>query len=111
VSVYYPYLSDHSLPKSKRQQIRDLILSKAKTEDIVDQVNTTKEYVYKERGKLKQEGLLVTHQSLSVSNGQRETTVVKNNANDSVQVAGRMTINRINEYDIPPPDSKAHANV
>ena len=46
-------------------------------EDIVDEVKTTKEYVYKEKGKLKQEGLLVTQQSLSVSNGQNKITVVK----------------------------------
>ena len=102
-------MSNRTLPKSKRELIRDLILAKATTEDIVDQVKTTKEYVYKERGKLKQEGLLVTHQSLSISNGQSEITVVKDQPHvvENVGHDVPVIINRINEYNIPPLDKES----
>lgn len=101
-------MTRHTSPNSKRQRIRDLILSEAKIEDIVDEVKTTKEYVYKERGKLKQEGLLVTHQSLSISNGQRELTIVKNDPQlgKYENPDGPMTPYRVNDYDIPPLDKK-----
>ena len=95
-------MTRHTSPNSKRQRIRDLILSEAKVEDIVDEVKTTKEYVYKERGKLKQEGLLVTHQSLSVSNGQNKITVVKNQPRltDNVDLDRSLRIDPVNDYDI-----------
>lgn len=95
-------MTRHTSPNSKRQRIRDLILSEAKVEDIVDEVKTTKEYVYKERGKLKQEGLLVTHQSLSVSNGQNKITVVKNQPHlmDNVDLDRSVPIDPVNDYDI-----------
>jgi hypothetical protein len=95
-------LTRHTSLNSKRQRIRDLILSEAKVEDIVDEVKTTKEYVYKERGKLKQEGLLVTHQSLSVSNGQNKITVVKNQPHlmDNVDLDRSVPIDPVNDYDI-----------
>ena len=70
-------MSNHTLPPTKRQRIRELILAEAKLNDIIDEVGTTQEYVYKERGRMKREGLLVTHQSLSISKGKREITVVK----------------------------------
>ncbi|MGA8916708.1 MAG: hypothetical protein WB474_12040, partial [Nitrososphaeraceae archaeon] len=94
-------MSNHTSPKTKRQRIRDLILADAKIKDIIDQVGTTREYVYKEKGKLKQEGLLVTHQSLSISNGQSEITVVKDQPHlvENVHRYGSVIINRINDYD------------
>ena len=108
VSTYQPYLSDHTLPKPLRQRIRELILAQAATKDIVDQLKTSKEYVYKERGKLKREGLLVTHQSLSTSNGQSEITVVKDQPHlmEYVDHDGSGTIHRVDDYDIPPLDKK-----
>lgn len=108
VSTYQPYLSDHTLPKSLRQRIRELILAQAATKDIVDQLKTSKEYVYKERGKLKREGLLVTHQSLSTSNGQSEITVVKDQPHlmEYVDHDGSGTVHCVNDYDIPPLDKK-----
>ena len=108
VSTYQPYLSDHTLPKSLRQRIRELILAQAATKEIVDQLKTSKEYVYKERGKLKREGLLVTHQSLSTSNGQSEITVVKDQPHlmEYVDHDGCGTIHRVDDYDIPPLDKK-----
>ena len=51
------YLTHHTSPNSKRQRIRELIISEDKIEDIVNEVKTTKEHVYKEKGKLRQEGL------------------------------------------------------
>jgi hypothetical protein len=95
-------LTRHTSPNSKRQRIRDLILSEAKVEDIVDEVKTTKEYVYKEKGKLKQEGLLVTQQSLSVSNGQNKITVVKDQPHlmDNVGLGRSVPIDPVNDYDI-----------
>ena len=95
-------MTRYTSPNSKRQRIRDLILSEAKVEDIVDEVKTTKEYVYKERGKLKQEGLLVTHQSLSVSNDQNKITVVKNQPHlmDNVDPERTVPIDPVNDYDI-----------
>jgi hypothetical protein len=108
VSICQPYLSDHTLPKSLRQRIRELILSQAATKEIVDQLKTSKEYVYKERGKLKREGLLVTHQSLSTSNGQGEITVVKDQPHlmEYVDHDGSGTIHCVNDYDIPPLNKK-----
>jgi hypothetical protein len=101
-------LSNHTPPITKRQRIRDLILAKAKTKDIVDQVGTTREYVYKEKGKLKQKGLLATHQSLSISDGQNEITVVKGQPDlvESVDRYRSVTLNRSNDYDIPPLNKK-----
>lgn len=91
---------DHTLPRTKRERIRELVLAKSATKDIVEEVNTTKEYVYKERGKLRREGLLVTHQSLSISNGQNEITMVKGERDRP------LGLDRINDYDIPPLDKK-----
>lgn len=101
-------MSNLTSPKTKRQRIRDLILAKAKVRDIIDQVGTTREYVYKEKGKLKQEGLLVTHQSLSISDGQNEITVIKDQPHlvENVDRYRSVTINRINDYDIPPLNKK-----
>jgi hypothetical protein len=108
VSTYQPYLSDHTLPKPLRQRIRELLLAEAPTKNIVDQLKTTREYVYKERGRLKREGMLVTHQSLSTSNGQSEITVVKDQPHlmEYVDDDGSGAIHRVNDYDIPPLDKK-----
>jgi hypothetical protein len=108
VSTYQPYLSDRTLPKPLRLRIRELILADAATKDIVDQLKTSKEYVYKERGKLKREGMLVTHQSFSTSNGQSEITVVKDQPRlmEYVDHDGSGIIHRVNDYDIPPLDKK-----
>jgi len=59
--------------------------------------------VYKERGKLKKEGLLVTHQSLSFSNGQSEITLVKDQPHlgENVDLDVPATIDRTSDYDLP----------
>jgi hypothetical protein len=97
-------MSNHTLPPTKRQRIRELILAEAKLNDIIDEVGTTQEYVYKERGRMKREGLLVTHQSLSISKGKREITVVKDQPLlvENIELHRPKTIDRVNDYDIPP---------
>jgi hypothetical protein len=66
-------------------------------------VGTTQEYVYKERGRMKREGLLVTHQSLSILKGKREITVVKDQPHlENVELHRHIDIDRVNDYDIPP---------
>jgi len=97
-------MSNHALPRTKRQRIRELILAEAKLNDIIDEVGTTQEYVYKERGRMKREGLLVTHQSLSISKGKREITVVKDQPHlvENVELHRSIASDRVNDYDIPP---------
>ena len=96
-------MSNHPLPRTKRQRIRELILAEAKLNDIIDEVGTTQEYVYKERGRMKREGILVTHQSLSISKGKREITLIKDQPPllENVEMQRPITIDRVNEYDIP----------
>ena len=62
--------------------------------------------MYKERGKLKREEILVTHQSFSTSNGQSEITVVEDQPRlmEYVDHDRSGTIHRVNDYDIPPLD-------
>ena len=43
-------MSNHALPRTKRQRIRELILAEAKLNDIIDEVGTTQEYMSKKRG-------------------------------------------------------------
>lgn len=96
-------MSNHTLPRTKKERIRDLLLqTNSTTSEIVDQVKTTRPYVYKEKGKLKQEGLLATQQSLSVSNGQNKITVVKDQPQliDNSGLERSVPIDPVNDYDI-----------
>lgn len=72
--------------------------------DIVDEVNTTKEYVYKERGRLKADGLLITHQSLSISSTTKKNEQEREEKN--VRMTGSLEKERVNNYgiyyDLPP---------
>jgi len=54
-------------------------------------------------GRMKREGLLVTPQSLSISKGKREITVVKDQPHlvENVELHRPITIDRVNDYDIP----------
>jgi hypothetical protein len=99
-------MSNHTSPQTKRQRIRKLILAEVKLGDIVNQVGTTLEYVYKERGKMKREGLLVTQQSLSISNGKREITVFKERPNlvENIDIDRPTQSHRVNDYNIAPLD-------
>jgi hypothetical protein len=105
-------LADLTLPihTSKRARIRELTLAGLSPKAIVDELDTTKEYVYKERGKLKADGLLVTHQSLSISNSQKESET----GNPRININGNLGLNEsepkvgrdshASYYEIPPID-------
>jgi len=104
-------LSNSTTPKTKRERIRELILASSPTKYIVDQVHTSKEYVYKERGKLKAEGLLVEHRSLTLSDGQKDIVVVRDQPKIERYTDGEsISIDPVNspiqDYDIPPLDTK-----
>lgn len=66
--------------------------------------------MYKERGKLRRDGLLPTHQSLSISDGINDVTLVKdqNNVDKYLHIEQPPSINnedgRTGRYDIPPLD-------
>jgi hypothetical protein len=45
--------------------------------EVAEKLNTTIDYVYKEKGKLKKKGLLVTSQTLSIVDDRNSITVVK----------------------------------
>lgn len=104
---------DHTSPKTKGKQIRDLILANSTTKEIVDKVGTTKEYVYKERGKLRKDGLLPTHQSLTISDGINDVTLVKDQNSVDRYPHIEQTPSTYNEdgrtgrYDIPALDKKS----
>jgi RNase P subunit RPR2 len=49
--------------------------------EIADKANTSRDYVYKEKGKLKRQRLLLERQSLSVSDGSKSITIVKDKDN------------------------------
>jgi hypothetical protein len=92
-------MTDLTLPtqsKSKRAKIRELTLAGLSPKDIVDEVNTTKEYVYKERGRLKADGLLVTHQSLSISSTTQKNEPKKEQKN--MRMTESLEKERVNNY-------------
>jgi len=74
------------------------------------------DYVYKEKGKYKREGQLITQQSLSLSNGFREITIKKNNEpKEAMKLenhgqAYEPIIER-SDYDLPPLDTDAIINM
>lgn len=64
-------------PKTKTERIRELLIAGRPPKEVADKMDTSREYVYKEKGKLKREGLLVEHQSLSISEGSKGITIVR----------------------------------
>jgi len=72
---------------TKKDMIRELTIADALPQEIANQLNTTPEYVYKERGKLRREGKLVTHQSLSITDGTHSIAVAKG-PTDSIIIQG-----------------------
>jgi hypothetical protein len=85
-----------------------MIMAGIEPSQIRDRLATSIEYVYKEKGKLKKEGLLVTQQSLSMSDGQHDITVFtdKISLQEDKSIAGYTRSNlsgyETGEYDIPP---------
>lgn len=116
VSVGNTYLTVPTLPKTKKERIRELTLAGLDPKDIASKLNTTLDYVYKEKGKYKREGQLITQQSLSLSNGFREITIKKNNEpKEAMKLenhgqAYEPIIER-SDYDLPPLDTDAIINM
>ncbi len=98
-----------TLPKTKKERIKELVLAGLGPEQIAAELHTTRDYVYKEKGKLKKKGLTVVEQSLSVSDGSHNVTVIKNHdpselvSLDHNGITNSMS-NIISDYDISPMD-------
>jgi hypothetical protein len=97
-------------PSSKRARIRELTLAGFSPQAIVDEVDTTREYVYKERVRLKADGLLETRQSLSISSSQKKGEMgnPQNNVEGKMRLKESMSNNGLDNhasyYAIPPID-------
>jgi len=93
-------------PSSKRARIRELTLAGFSPQAIVDEVDTTREYVYKERVRLKADGLLETRQSLSISRSQKKGEMgnPQNNVEGKESMSNNGLDNHASYYAIPPID-------
>jgi len=90
---------------SKRQKIRELTLAGFSPEAIVDRLNTTFQYVYKERGRLRADGFSITHQALSISTNQNKNEIAVGESKKNLimkQKPYESAIDRSTFYDIPP---------
>ncbi len=98
-----------TLPKTKWERIKDLVLAGLDAKQIADELNTTLDYVYKVKGKLKKKGLTVVEQSLSVSDGSHNVTLFKNHdpselvSSDHDGITNSIS-NIVSDYDISPMD-------
>lgn len=97
-----------TLPKTKKERIKELLATGLDAKQIASELNTTADYVYKEKGKLKKKKLEVMEQSLSVSDGSHNITVLSHNG-ESINLDQNEIRNSINndksDYDIPPLDN------
>jgi hypothetical protein len=90
---------------SKRQKIRELTLAGFSPEAIVDKLNTTFQYVYKERGRLRADGFSITHQALSISTNQNKNEIAVGESKKNLrmkQMPYESGIDQSTFYDIPP---------
>ncbi|MEP6576040.1 MAG: helix-turn-helix transcriptional regulator, partial [Nitrososphaerota archaeon] len=104
-------MTNHTEPKTKTERIRELLREGLTPREVANKLGTSREYVYKEKGRMKRGGILVEHQSLSFMDGVKGITIVRDKEN-----AGKFVdyqpgpIDRVNrefsEYDIPPLDTK-----
>jgi hypothetical protein len=98
---------------TKKDRIRELIMGGVTPKEIADEVHTSREYVYKEKGKLKKEGRIVTHQSLSISDGKQKISIIKDPGNPTRNVRNEQflrlghDLGNGNYYDIPPLDKNS----
>jgi len=103
-------LTAQTLPKTKKERIKELLATGLKAEQIASQLNTTRDYVYKEKGRIKKKELEVAEQSLSVSDGSHNVTVLRSHnpiepvSLDQNEISNAVN-NNMSEYDIPPLDS------
>jgi hypothetical protein len=98
-------MTDLTKPKTKSERIKELLLAGWSPEAVAKELDTTREYVYKEKGKFKRQKLLVTQQSLTIANGHNEVTVIKgqpvDNLNNSLPLQEDQSSGN-SEYNIPP---------
>ena len=70
-------------PKTKSERIKELLGAGLSSQEVAEKLNTTVDYVYKEKGKLRKKGLLVTEQSITIAKEGNRLTVVKGQGVDS----------------------------
>lgn len=94
-------------PETKTKRIRELLLARKTPKQVAEEVETSREYVYKEKGKMKKAGLLVTHQSLSIANGNKEIIVTKDDAGFDKYQNNPQSLERQDlDFNIPPLEKK-----
>lgn len=76
-------MTEPSKPKTKSERIRELLDRGFTPREVAEKLNTTIEYVYKEKGKLRKKGLLITEQSLTISGEGGELAIIKGQSVDS----------------------------
>jgi hypothetical protein len=93
-------------PRTKSERIKELLDAGLSSHEVAEKLNTTIEYVYKEKGKLKKKGLLVTSQSLSIVDGRNSITVIKDQPTlekySNLDHSVRTNPQASNDFDIPP---------
>ncbi len=104
-------MTNHTESKTKTERIRELLREGLTPREVANRLGTSREYVYKEKGRMKRGGVLVEQQSLSISDGVNGITIVKDQENAGKYVDYQPEpIDRVNrefgEYDIPPLDKE-----
>jgi hypothetical protein len=98
-------MSDYTKPKTKSERIKELLQAGWSPEAVAKELDTTREYVYKEKGKFKKQKLLVTQQSLTIADGPNEVMVIKGqpagNLNNSLELQENQGYGS-SDYNIPP---------
>jgi hypothetical protein len=64
-------------PKTKSERIKELLDTGFSPLEVAEKLNTTIDYVYKEKGKLRKKGLLVSEQSITLAREGNKLTLVK----------------------------------
>ena len=98
-------MTDFTKPITKSERIKELLQAGWSPEAVAKELDTTREYVYKEKGKFKKQKLLVTQQSLTIADGNSEVTVIKGqpvgNLNNSLESPEDQGTGN-SDYNIPP---------
>lgn len=94
-NLTYLYIMDTYLPKTKKDQIRDLILgnNNYSADEIAKMVHSTKENVWKEKSRMVSEGVIIrTRKTLKISAERKDETtlVVSSTANSEVEGNGKL---------------------
>jgi hypothetical protein len=81
--------------------IKELLIAGRSPKEIATLLNTSIDYVYKEKGKLRRDGLMVTDRSLTIAAGSSDQTLAK----ESADIGGHPVTDRLKglgEFDLPP---------